>query len=75
MEEVEFVDDDDTGFSFLRNDAGNAAVLLRDARRNVNDQQADIRPADAFSLRMAEKTSTEVSRRERGRMPAVSIST
>ena len=48
MEEVEFVDDDDTGFSFLRNDAGNAAVLLRDARRNVNDQQADIRPADGF---------------------------
>ena len=74
MEEVEFVDDDDTGFSFFRNDAGNAAVLLRDARRNVNDQQADIRRM-AFSLRMAEKTSTEVSRRERGRMPAVSIST
>ena len=72
MEEVEFVDDDDTGFSFLRNDAGNAAVLLRDARRT--SRQISARRM-AFSLRMAEKTSTEVSRRERGRMPAVSIST
>lgn len=75
MEEVEFVDDDDAGFSFFRDDAGDAAVLLRDARRDVNDQQADVRRRMAFSLRMAEKTSTEVSRRERGRIPAVSIRT
>ena len=48
VEEVEFVHDDDAGFPFLRNDAGDTAVLLRDACRNVNDQQADVRPADGF---------------------------
>ena len=46
MEEVELVRDDEAGLFFLLNEAGNFAILRGDASGEVDNEEADIGPAD-----------------------------
>ena len=74
MVEVELVGDDEAGFAFLGDLPGDLAILggnpaaTSTTRRQMSERRME------RSARMAEKTSTELSMRERGRRPAVSMS-